>query len=198
MNFCIRDFGLNKYSWIHILFPGWLYYVCIWGFLPSQLGKKPCRGGKTHTERKMIVVLYLSNLLKKHPFQHQAAVRKQTCLYKAAGCWSVLFNSVCHVFSLFPCPSHQDAASLACGMQQGDLSHWLLQLRPLQFMFSLQSTGLLQSAGLQLPLGSIYMSATTDSDSFPEGKRCIDRELRYKSFPLGAFKGQKRVKIEWG
>lgn len=101
--------------------------------LPS-LAKSPSAGKKTHTKRKVIVVLYLGNLLKKNPSQQQVTERKNLFVQDS---WvlehraSVLFNSVCHVFSVFPCPSHQDAAYLACGMQEGDLSHRLLQIRPL-------------------------------------------------------------------
>lgn len=62
--------------------------------LPS-LAKSPSAGKKTHTKRKVIVVLYLGNLLKKKPFSTAGDRKKKTCLYKTAGCWST--EQVCYL-----------------------------------------------------------------------------------------------------
>lgn len=175
-------------------------------FLPFPAWQKALQGEKSHTWRKNIMI-YPSNLLeKKEKKQNKKTTfsttdsRKNIKLF-VQDSWSLeyrvslLFNSVCHAFSFFSCPSHQNAAYLACGVQEGVFSHWVLQIRLLHWCLHFKALDM-HSTGLQLPLGSIYMSST--ADSFPECKRCIDRELRYKSFLLGASECQKSVKIEWG
>lgn len=80
LNFCIQDSRLNDYSWIHFLFPGWLYYVYIWVFFPFQLGKKHCRGNRhTHEEKILLwstsVTCWKKNKTKNQPSPQQIAER---------------------------------------------------------------------------------------------------------------------------
>lgn len=201
LNFCIQDFGLNTYSWIHILFAGWLCYACIRGFFPFQLGRKPCKG-KKHAEKWKLLLWLLCSVSAtcwKNTSQYQAAQRKKSCVYKTAGCWST--EQLCNLIqfvTFYHLPLPISPRCLAWGSTGTKFiplasSNWAFP-----FMSSLQSTGLLESTGLLLPLGS----ATTDSAPFPESKRHIGRELRHKTeswdinnFTWGLLKARRGLKL---
>lgn len=201
MNFCIQDFGLNTYSWIHILFAGWLCYACIRGFFPFQLGRKPCKG-KKHTEKWKLLLRLLCSVSAtcwKNTSQYQAAQRKKSCVYKTAGCWST--EQLCNLIqfvTFYHLPLPISPRCLAWGSTGTKFIPLASSNQAFPFMSSLQSTGLLESTGLLLPLGS----ATTDSAPFPESKRHIGREMRHKTeswdinnFTWGLLKARRGLKL---
>lgn len=116
-------------------------YIHEFSSLPS-LAKSPARG-KTHIERKIAVMLYLSNLLKKTFLNtRQQKEKNQTIWIRLLG---VGISSKCYLIQLVTF-SPSSPAHLT-RIQEGDLYHCVLRVRPLHSCLHFKAPGFSRMLG---------------------------------------------------